>query len=264
MTKIRFISVLLSSILALTVSLTGFAEEEGIEDALPKGWGEISATAAMTTDYVYRGVSQTDEHGAVQASFDYSNEFKGVGIYLGTWGSTLNFAQDAAGFPIGYAEFDFYGGFTYDLGPVAADLGVLYYFYPGSAGEGVDYNFIEIPLSLGMTFLDDSLELTAGLAWTPDYFGHKDNALWIPVGLAYTIPGEIPLSPGISANYGRQEFLASSSEDLSYNAWDAGVTGRLIGFDLDLRYYQSDAPVELTGNEDLGDMRVVFAVSRSF
>jgi uncharacterized protein (TIGR02001 family) len=241
--------------LALSVSLTGFAEEQGIEDALPKGWGEVSATATIATDYIYRGVSQTDELAAVQASMDYSNEFKGVGIYLGAWGSTLNFLDGDRG----YVEFDFYGGFTYDLGPVSTDLGVLYYFYPGTDGDGLGYNFIEIPLALGMTFLDDSLELTAGLAWSPDFFGNFNDSLWIPVGLAYTIPGEIPLSPGISANYGRQEFLKAAFEDESYNAWDAGLTGRLIGFDLDLRYYQSDADLG-----DIAEQRVVFAVSRTF
>ncbi len=47
----------------------------------------LGGTAALTTDYIFRGVSNTDENPAVQASFD-----AGYGIfYAGIWGSNTDF-----------------------------------------------------------------------------------------------------------------------------------------------------------------------------
>jgi len=99
--------------------------------------GTFSANVALTSDYVWRGVSQNDENPAVQGGFDYENGL----FYAGTWASNV----DADG----TLEFDLYGGLAGETeGGLAWDVGVIAYAYPGSD----DLDFAEIYGGLGYEF----------------------------------------------------------------------------------------------------------------
>ena len=88
---------------------------------------EISANAAIVSDYRFRGISQSNENPAVQAGFDYAFE---NGFYLGTWGSTVDF--DSISDFNGSLELDFYGGWGREVGENSSiDVGYIYYAYPG-------------------------------------------------------------------------------------------------------------------------------------
>ena len=97
---------------------------------------ELSANVALTTDYVFRGFSQTDESPAIQGGFDATYG----AFYLGIWASNLDFggATNLAGATVDIAdiEVDLYGGITKEvtLGgrDVTFDLGVIYYAYPNA------------------------------------------------------------------------------------------------------------------------------------
>ena len=89
---------------------------------------EISANVALATDYVFRGVSQTDNQFAIQGGFDWAHD---SGFYLGTWASNVdsNFFGGATDPQI---ELDLYGGFANEFGNgFGYDLGYLRYQYPG-------------------------------------------------------------------------------------------------------------------------------------
>ena len=76
---------------------------------------EISGNVALTTDYRFRGISQTDRNPAVQGGFDWSHD---SGFYLGTWGSNVDFA--------GSLELDYYGGYANNINDnLAYDVGVI-------------------------------------------------------------------------------------------------------------------------------------------
>ena len=78
----------------------------------------LSASAALTTDYVFRGISQTAQNPAVQASLDAS-----YGIfYLGAWGSNLDFGAAPFGQDIANIEIDYYAGITPTWGGVSFDI----------------------------------------------------------------------------------------------------------------------------------------------
>jgi len=55
--------------------------------------GEISANVALTTDYVWRGISQNQEDPALQGGFDYAHD---SGFYLGAWAANVNFGGAVA------------------------------------------------------------------------------------------------------------------------------------------------------------------------
>jgi len=73
----------------------------------------------LTSDYLWRGVSQTQGNTAVQ--WDLQADKKG--FYAGTWGSQVDFGTDAS------IEYDFYGGYAWSKGDVAIDVGIIQYNY---------------------------------------------------------------------------------------------------------------------------------------
>ena len=85
-------------------------------------------TLALATEYVFRGISQTDQGPAIQGGFDATCGM----LYAGVWASNLDFGGDGAGNDIANIEMDFYAGIKPKTGPVTWDLGVIYYAYPNS------------------------------------------------------------------------------------------------------------------------------------
>lgn len=85
--------------------------------------------AAITSDYRYRGISQTRLGPALQGGADYVHA---SGWYLGAWASTIKWIEDAGG--EGRLELDLYGGKRGEVAPgLRYDVGVLRYVYAGNA-----------------------------------------------------------------------------------------------------------------------------------
>src|SRR5690554_6265151 len=100
----------------LLVTATAASAQE--EASKPSDW--FSANVAVTTDYTFRGISQTLEEPAVQGGMDLEHP---SGLYLGTWGSSVNFGEDLTAGPRAQLELDVYGGFAPSIAGVA-DLDV--------------------------------------------------------------------------------------------------------------------------------------------
>ena len=84
---------------------------------------EFSANVALSTDYMYRGGSQTNEQPAISGGFDYAHS---SGVYAGLWASNVDFGDSAN------IEIDFYGGIAGEISNgIGWDVGALYYHYPG-------------------------------------------------------------------------------------------------------------------------------------
>jgi hypothetical protein len=87
----------------------------------------FTGNATLVSDYRFRGISQTFKLPAVQAGFDYAHS---SGVYLGTWASNVsnNVYANGAGL-----EWDLYGGYKFEVAKdITADIGLLYYWYPGA------------------------------------------------------------------------------------------------------------------------------------
>merc|ERR1711916_136809 len=95
----------------------------------------VSGNVAISTDYVWRGITQSNEDMAISGGFD----LEAGNFYAGTWASNVDF-EDSSDTNI---ELDFYGGFTGDLSEsVSWDVGMIYYTYPDA--DDLDYDFLEI------------------------------------------------------------------------------------------------------------------------
>ena len=130
----------------------------------------FSATVTFTTDYVLRGISQTDSKPAVQGSLDYKHP---SGAYVGIWGSNVDDSISK-----GDLELDIYGGYTFELfSNFNLDASIIYYYYPG-CGHDPSKNYFEGRLGVDYTFKDLPLEpkLSGAYYYSPDYFGEDGDA----------------------------------------------------------------------------------------
>lgn len=94
---------------------------------------DISGTIGSVSQYSFRGLTQSDEHPAIQGSIDYAHD---SGLYAGIWGSTVDFNDgDEASI-----EADVYGGWSGEYNDVSLDAGLIYYAYPG-AENSLNYDF---------------------------------------------------------------------------------------------------------------------------
>src|SRR5271169_7054258 len=86
---------------------------------------DIYITAALMTDYNFRGISQSGHKPSTQAGFEPRyNLTKDLQLYAGISGESIDFPNRAA------AEIDFYGGFRPTFDKLALDFGIWYYYYP--------------------------------------------------------------------------------------------------------------------------------------
>lgn len=83
-----------------------------------------SFNVGAVTDYRYRGISQTRLQPALQGGIDLGHK---SGLYVGTWASSIKWIKDLGG--NSDAEVDLYGGYKFNAGPVAVDVGALRYYY---------------------------------------------------------------------------------------------------------------------------------------
>jgi uncharacterized protein (TIGR02001 family) len=197
---------------------------------------ELSATATFTTDYVFRGISQTANNPAVQASLDAS-----YGIfYLGMWGSNLDFGAGPSGQDIANLEIDYYGGIAPEWRGISFDIGGIYYTYPGAYDPGGDFDYFELKTGASYTFFD-ALTLGATNYWSPEFSGEIGNADALELAAEYSFANKWWIfSPSVSALVGWQWFDEASDSDYTY--WNAGLTlGFMDNWSADVRYWDTDA-----------------------
>ena len=103
------------------------------EPAKPEPDWTFTSNIGLFSQYVFRGITQTNEKPAVQGGFDLAHK---SGFYVGTWASNISWISDYVPPPRRVSaslEWDFYGGYKGSLpADFGYDLGVLYYYYPGT------------------------------------------------------------------------------------------------------------------------------------
>lgn len=229
---------------------------------------EFSANVAYVTEYMYRGLTQSNEDFAIQGGLDYS--YAPWGFYLGTWASSLEFGDtvDANGNPADETttEIDFYGGFGGEFSNgISWDLGGLYYFYPSTddaATGGFDQDFFEVYGNLGYTFGGVQFEpsIGVGVAWSPDYYGEDDDSVYVNGTLDLSLPYDF----GISFLVGHLDVEGDkfSPGGYDYTHYVVGINKSWNIFGFDLSYHDTSDETDCGGDDACE--AVVFTVSASF
>jgi len=180
----------------------------------------FSWNAAVVSDYVFRGVSQSGEDIAFQGGVDYA--FGDSGFYAGFWGSNIDFGYRAAP----DLEVDAYVGFNTDLGEkFNFDIMLTRYTYHGDDNDGnIDYNELITKFSMA-----DVATLTVG--YTNDYSNSGENVTYVNLGNSWDLGKDFSLNAG----FGR-----SFSDSGDYNDWNVGVSKSFGGLEFGLNYYDTN------------------------
>jgi uncharacterized protein (TIGR02001 family) len=212
-------------------------------DAAPASPHTIAYNVGVTTDYIFRGISQTQHKPAVSGGVDYSHS---SGIYAGAWLSNQKWVETGPYKTDSDLELDLYGGYKGTAGDIGYDIGVIRYSYDGDRGAAVT-----LPTP-------DTTEVYLGASWkmltlkyshvVSDYFIGWGS---IAAGSEYKTKGsnylELNLTQdlgdgwGVLGHIGYQKVKHDDINKASYTDWKVGVT-KDVGFGtVTLAYTDTDA-----------------------
>tara|TARA_Y100000590_G_scaffold136961_1_gene156762 strand:+ start:25052 stop:25678 length:627 start_codon:yes stop_codon:yes gene_type:complete len=165
---------------------------------------EVESNFAITNDYIWRGMTQTDEGFAYSGGVDVSSD---NGAYIGLWGSKVDFGPDDDA----NMEVDVYFGYSDESERgVSFDVGYISYNYPGESGldfeeiyVGLGYKWVGLTISKGMDKAPDNIEWNVALGDSGigvtygDYDGVGKYTL-ISYELEYQIADKVSIGIGLS------------------------------------------------------------------
>lgn len=189
---------------------------------------DVAFNASVTTDYRYRGISQTRLKPALQGGVDFTQG----GFYLGAWASTIKWIKDGGG--DANVEIDLYAGYKGELAKdLGYDVGLLAYVYPSNR------------LSPSANTTEIYGAITAG-AFTAKYshsvtnlfgFGNSKNSGYLDLSYTADLGGGWTLTPHLghqrvahSGRFSYTDYALTVAKDMG-----GGVTlsAALIGADVD-------------------------------
>jgi uncharacterized protein (TIGR02001 family) len=209
---------------------------------------DFGGYVGLTTDYVKRGVTQSDGQPALQLGLEFSFD---NGFYLGTWASTIDISNGPS--RQRDLEVNYYGGYSLDVSDAwRVSVGAVAYSYPGQTGN-VDYDYVEY--SLGGSFKD---LVWLNVAYSPDLYNTGRSttnielyAEW-PVGSIWAIGG------------GVGHYDTSNLTRRSYQYWQLGITAYLSWANIDLRGHSTDDWVPIISTPDRADSRIALTLQIPF
>jgi len=200
---------------------------------------EVAWNVAVTSDYVFRGFSQSDEHPALQGGVDVTFA---SGFYAGAWASNIDFGDDTD------AEVDVYAGYRTEAAGFAVDVGVIGYLYAG-AGRDNAYDYLEVKAAASRAV--GPVTLGAAVYFSPDFFGADEEATYVEANASFTPAPKWTVSGAV----GYQALDVSDD----YTTWNAGVayaiTDKII---LDGRYHGADVDTPLADDRAVATIKFLF------
>ncbi len=209
---------------------------------------EFTGYAVLTTDYVFRGVSYSDSHGAVQLGGDVSFD---SGFYLGAWGSTVDISSKSGG----QRDFqlDYYLGYTLDVSNKwSIGANIVSYNFPGAEGQFV-YDYFEY--SRAINYND---RVWFEYSFSPDIFHSHYSTQNYELYAEWQLGGALTLGAGA----GFYDVSNLSGSDYSY--WQLGVTRPFGAINVDLRYFDTSDWVPIISTPDRAEERIVLSARYQF
>ncbi len=213
---------------------------------------DISGNVALTSDYKFRGISQSDGSPAIQGGFDVSFA---PGFYLGAWASSVDF--DSNDGLDGSLEVDYYAGWSNTVGDsgIGLDVGYIYYDYPGDNGVEGDYQEVY----LGASWHDLSLQVN----YSDDYYAETGDFWYLSADYSVALADNVSL--GLHAGYNMLDknggFLATAED--AFTDYSVALTYAWGGVDLSLAYTGTDLNDADVFGTNWGDARAIFTISKS-
>lgn len=199
---------------------------------------DVSFNAAVTSDYVFRGFSQTDEEPALQGGVDATIS----SFYVGGWASNVDFGDDTD------AEIDIYGGYRAEAAGFVFDVGVVGYFYT-DAPSAADYDYVEFKAAASRAVGP----VTAGVAvyYSDDFFGVDEEATYAELNASVTPADKWTLSAALG-----QQWLDVNDD---YATWSLGAAYAFTdNLALDVRYHDTEVDTPISDERAVATLKVLF------
>jgi len=216
---------------------------------------ELTSTITVTSDYDFRGITQTAQDPAVQGSLDLALE---SGAYLGAWASNVDFGDDTDS----DVEINLLGGYAGSINDdLGYDVGAVLYFYQE---DDDDIDYMEVYGGLDYKMLSTKLWIS------PDYLNSDDSAFYLEANLE---GGSLPFELGwlVHLGYSGGEFFSDQEDNGldEYYDWAVGLTRSFGPFDFELKWADGSDLDEADGTGSPSDAnssegRVIFSVSTTF
>jgi len=193
--------------------------------------GELTANAGITNNYLWRGLTQSENKAAISGGVDYASE---TGLYVGTWVSNVSYAAD----DVFSYENDIYLGYAGALDALEYDVGYLYYNYDDDA----NFDFGEIYGSLSFanfTLAGYLLANTEADEGPNQDFGFGE-AYYVALDYAFELRDELALGLHIGRHSG------------DFNEAFNGVPGSYTDWNISLSKNGFSFTVSDTNLDDLG------------
>jgi uncharacterized protein (TIGR02001 family) len=207
----------------------------------------ITGGATVTSDYRFRGLSQTGKDPALQATINVNHS---SGLYAGIWASTIDDNDAAAVLGYGDAEVDLYAGYTktFDNG-LGVDVGLLYYLYPIDKA-GFDTDFFEPYASLMYTVGPVTTKVGANYSWSGQSGLVGNDSLYLRADVTVAVP-KTPISilGHIGRTNGQLGVLALTSD--KYTDWSLGVEASYKFAKIGVQYVDTNIKDFSLGYDDL-------------
>lgn len=235
--------------LALATATPAFAQEATTETE-PAPAVTVTGSFGVTSDYRFRGLSQSHEHFAGQGTVNVNHE---SGLYAGVWASTIDDDFSLPGY--GDYEVDLYAGFTKTMDSgLGFDAGILYYLYATApqhiAGVKNDTDFFEPYASVNYTFGPANVKVGGNYAFSGQNGLGDDDSLYLYGNLAVTVPGApVKLLAHVGRSDGALGAFNLDPTDETYLDWSVGAETSYKGFTLGISYVDTD----ITAQPILGD-----------
>lgn len=249
----RHLPSMLATLVILTLAAPGLAQQ-------PSSPATLTGNVALASEYISRGIGLSNRKPAIQGGLDLTHA---SGLYLGTWASSATILSDLGA--SNALEWDLYAGYRRSVGEVGLDLGVMYFYYPGSYPDGwVSSNTAEVYVAgtWKVVTLKYSYALTNQYGFQTPEGDDTDGSSYLD------LTGVIPVGAGftVTAHVGHQEIKGFG--DASYTDWKVGVSKDLAGLSFGLAYVGTNAkgdpgePYRNPYGKDLGAGRVLATIGK--
>jgi uncharacterized protein (TIGR02001 family) len=185
----------------------------------------VAFNLGAVSEYMVRGIAQTDSHPAIQGGADLT----AGSLYAGAWASNVNFTS--FGDRSTSAETDLYAGWRPQGLPFNLDLGAVYYGYLNQPKGAPELGYWEAKALVSQAL--GPATFGAAAYWSPDYTGELGSSLYTEVNAAYAPTTQWSLSGAL----GHQQLKTNGD----YTTWNLGVTYAVTPhLSVDLRYHDTD------------------------
>ena len=238
------------------------------EDILPPNADSpfsITGSAALTTEYFFRGISQSNDSPSVSAGLNGNYKFNDMfTATVGLWSASVDSATAN-----GDVELDWIAGLAITpMDNLTANLGYTYYSYPGSNnnnGNGAttanEPDFQEVSAALSYNWFDGLFSTTGMYAYSPDFNLNSGKGQYINGKVVVPIK-YIDLSAAIGKQYVQKNATWGNKDIVDYKF---AAAAKVWGLDLELAYIDTNTNKAFpSGITQASDGTFIFTVTKNF